>query len=580
VSSANSGTLKRQTISEATLLSALNGGKGVTLGDIRVIDSDGVNKSADLNSPINEPKTVGDIIDAINALGNGVEARINDTGDGVLVVDTADGDKLLTIQDISGNIAASLNLTRTSKTVDIEGEPTQVIDGTVTHSVDLSDLGDSEAAVTLDSLNGGSGVAKGYFIISDSFERTIAINLAGADADVTTVEQLIDRINQYAEDRPGGFSATARLNDAGTGIQLEDVGDGPETLTVREGNSSTAADLKLLKDATTTGGTQIINGAGLFSAADATATGLDALVDRINALGAGVTASKVFDGVGYRLSILSNATGAANELLIDAGESGLVFEEASQAQDALLLYGNFNSPGAGLLLSSPDNNFPAAVGNVNLTVLGDSEAPVTVTVAQTDAGLVDAVEDLVDSYNALRADLGKLTAFDPEALTTGLLFGTNEALQIDLRMSRVLTDRYFGLGSFQSLAELGLTVAQDGTLELDKARLQEAFEADPEGVEQFFTNPDVGVAKKISDAIDRLAGAEDSLLANRSDALADTIEANQDRLDKLAAALERQRERLTLQFVQLEQFVARMQSSLSALQNLQVLPPLTSTSTQ
>jgi flagellar hook-associated protein 2 len=147
-------------------------------------------------------------------------------------------------------------------------------------------------------------------------------------------------------------------------------------------------------------------------------------------------------------------------------------------------------------------------------------------------------------------------------------------------MSRVLTDRYFGLGSFQSLAELGLTVAQDGTLELDKARLQEAFEADPEGVEQFFTNPDVGVAKKISDAIDRLAGAEDSLLANRSDALADTIEANQDRLDKLAAALERQRERLTLQFVQLEQFVARMQSSLSALQNLQVLPPLTSTSTQ
>jgi flagellar capping protein FliD len=68
------------------------------------------------------------------------------------------------------------------------------------------------------------------------------------------------------------------------------------------------------------------------------------------------------------------------------------------------------------------------------------------------------------------------------------------------------------------------------------------------------------------------------LLANRSDALADTIEANQDRLDELTAALERQRERLTLQFVQLEQFVARMQSSLSALQNLQVLPPLTSTS--
>ena len=68
-----------------------------------------------------------------------------------------------------------------------------------------------------------------------------------------------------------------------------------------------------------------------------------------------------------------------------------------------------------MLLSSPDDTFDGAVGGVDITVDAASETPVTVTVAQTDASLVEAVEDLVESYNALRTDLGKLTAFDAEA---------------------------------------------------------------------------------------------------------------------------------------------------------------------
>ena len=39
VESVNSGALGRQSLSRATLLSSLNGGKGVTLGDVRFTDS-------------------------------------------------------------------------------------------------------------------------------------------------------------------------------------------------------------------------------------------------------------------------------------------------------------------------------------------------------------------------------------------------------------------------------------------------------------------------------------------------------------------------------------------------------------
>jgi len=322
----------------------------------------------------------------------------------------------------------------------------------------------------------------------------------------------------------------------------------------------------------------VINGAGAFSASSGIETGLGALAAQVNALNAGVTASTVFDGTGYRLSLAVNFTGAANQLLIDSGDSSLEFEEVAQAQDALLLYGNFSSPGGGVLVSSQDNTFEGAVGGVDLTVSAATETPVTVTVSQTDASLVEAVEDFVESYNALREDLDKLTAFDPEALTTGLLFGKNEALQIDTRLSRALTDRYQGLGDFQSLEQIGLSVNDDdGKLELDKAKLKSAFQDDPDGVEAFLTTAETGVAAKISTVVDRLAGADESMLAASSDALKSKIETNEDRLEAFAAQLARQQERLELQFYQLETLIAKLQQSQSALNNIQALPPLGST---
>lgn len=572
--SVNSGTLRRQTISHATLLSSLNGGQGVTLGDIQITDSAGVTKSADLNTFGSEAKTVGDVIRAINGLTNGVEARINDAGDGILIVDTANGSSTLGAKDLGGTVAKALNLTRASKTVEVEGTDAQVIDGTSTYTVDLEDLDVSSTSISLASLNNGAGVAAGAFVITDSKggPKGVAIDLKGVDAGITTVAQLIDAINTKATS--AGVGVVARVNAAGTGILLEDTARGTGKLSVRDVGSTTAANLKILGEAKTISGKQVIDGAGTFTATTAAQNGLKAVANYINGLNAGVTASTVFDGVGHRLSISATATGDANQLLIDAGDSEFKFEEVSRAQDALLQYGDFNSAGGGVLLHSRDGKFAGAAGGVDLTVKGGSDVPVTVSVQQTDSAFVESVQDLVDSYNSLRADLKKLTAFDAEAATTGLLFGTNEALQIDARLSRALTDRYSGLGSFNTLEQLGLSLAEDGSLELNSAKLRAAFEADPTGVEEFFTNAQTGVSVKISKVIDTLAGADGSVLASRSDAIQEVIKANQTRLTRFDDQLTRQEERLFLQFAQLETVIAKFQTSLSAIQNLQVLPPL------
>jgi flagellar hook-associated protein 2 len=249
----------------------------------------------------------------------------------------------------------------------------------------------------------------------------------------------------------------------------------------------------------------------------------------------------------------------------------LQFEEASKGQDAVILYGNGTTTGGGVLVSSPTNSFKGSVGGVDLTVTQTSDTPVTVTVKQSDKALMDAMDDIVKSYNSLRSDLGKLTSFDANANTTGLLFGTSEALAVDDRLSRAITDRYFGLGNLQSLEQLGVSVGQDGTLALDKGKLQDAIDADPDGVETFFRDADKGIVAKLGGVVDQLAGEDTSILARRSDTLGDKIKVNQARLDAYADQLDKQQTRLENQFYQLEQVLAQLQTSQSALSDIQKL---------
>jgi flagellar hook-associated protein 2 len=448
--SVNSGSLGRQIVSQATLLSSLNNGAGVTLGDLRITDSDGVVKIIDLNSVGAEATTVGDVIDAINAAGNGVLARINDSGDGILLVDTVEGAGTLTVAEAtsSGQIAADLGLLGSAVEVDLGGTPTFVIDGTSTKTVTIG-----------------------------------------------------------AED--------------------------------------TLADL----------------------------------VTTINDLEAGVTASVVNDGVGQRLSLVVDTAGSANELLLDTTASPISLGQVAAARDGLLLYGTPDNASAGILVSSSNNVFNNVVNGLTVTLKEANQEAVTVTVASSTASFTAAVQDFVDAFNSVRTDIDTVTKFDEAAQTIGILFGSSAVLRVESDLNRVLSGRFFGVGAYQSLAAIGIEFDDEGQLSLDTDRLIEAFEADPASLQQFFADEDLGLVAKLDTIVTRLAVEETSALGSRGATLADKIESNAERIEFLTARLAQQRERLLSQFFHLETVIARFQSNLSALSNLQIIPPLGSTNT-
>lgn len=576
VTAVNSGSLDRHQIGRGTLLSSLNGGKGIDVADFVIIDSSGKSGGVDLNTPGNEAKTVGDVLDRINALTNAnVEARINDAGDGILLIDHAGGDGTLRVREVGRHTAAAdLRLLSPVVEQQIDNVTRQTIDGTTRKTIDLSGLNDPGATIALSSLNGGHGVAQGSFRITDRSGTSAVVVLTPASGTFNTVADVLDAINAT------NIDVEARINARGNGILLVATGVGNETLSVEDlSGGTTAADLGLAGEAesavvdNTT--TQAIDGAGKFSKS-ATLSGLDALAKRINLLKAGVTANTVFDGSGYRLVLTADETGAGSEFLVDGLDAGLTFEQLSPARDALIEFGGVG-PGTGVLLASPDNSFDELIPGINITSVAPVKESVSVSVTKSKANIVSAVQDFVDAFNSIRDNLDAVTSFNEEDLTTGILFGTTAAIRVESDLTRVLSGRFAGVGRFASLEAIGIGFSDGGKLELNKTKLEEAVADDPASVETLFTHRTLGLAAKLKTAIEQLAGKGNSVLASRAESLADIIEISRERITKMDERLERQRERLLTEFARLEATVSSLQQNLTALSALQILPPITRT---
>lgn len=572
--SKNSGGLSRQQISRATLLSSLNQGQGVDLSDFRVSDTANHAAFVDMNTLGSEAKTIGDVIDRINALTTvDVEARINDTGDGILIVDLAGGTGELEVREAgSGTAAADLHLLGKGKQVQINSQPATVIDGSSRKTVDLGDLENPEDTVLLSSLNNGEGIHFGAFRITDSAGGSQSVIINSTAGTFETVADVIDAINAT------NIGVEARLDASKSGILLFDTAAGTGTLKVEElAGGTTAADLGFDKPVKTitvdSQQVQAIDGAGVFSE-PADASGLDALVSRINALGAGVTASTIFDGDTYRLSFSVDETGAGHDLLVDGLAADLVFEEFSAGQDAVLELGG-TTLGSGVVASSSTNKFTNVISGVDLTIIEPSEKTISVDVSVSSQNLFAAAQDFVDAYNSIRSNLDDVASFDSENLTTGILFGTQAVLRVDSDLTRVLTGNFFGVGKFTSLEAVGISINDKGQLSLSRAEFQEAFEDNPEALMEFFTNDKLGVSAKLNAALERLAGEESSTLTSRSDTLNEQIKRNTERIAVMDEQLTKQRDRLFTQFALLETTIANLQQNLSALASLQIIPPLT-----
>jgi len=206
---------------------------------------------------------------------------------------------------------------------------------------------------------------------------------------------------------------------------------------------------------------------------------LQNIADKINAAGAGVTASIITDASGARLSIQSASTGAANGFQITSatGAATSLACDATSASSAMLrsqTSADANATINGISVKSASNALTNVVSGLTVNLLRPTTTPVDVTVAADSASITTAINNFVTAFNGVATFLHTQTQYDASTKTAGPLQGDSTAISIQSQLRGILNQVSSASSAFGTLNAVGITMQKDGTLAVDATKLSNA----------------------------------------------------------------------------------------------------------
>lgn len=229
---------------------------------------------------------------------------------------------------------------------------------------------------------------------------------------------------------------------------------------------------------------------------------LSAVRDAINAKGAGVTASIINDGSGFRL-VLNAADGGAkssmriqvsdddtnntdasglSQLAYDptqAGGAGQNMTQTQQAKDAIFALD-------GITVTRSSNTVSDVLSGISISLLKTTTAATSLSVSRDTSSVQGNVDAFVKGYNDLRQQLSSLTSYDPKTKAAGLLLGNSAIRSIQNQMRSVVNSTLAGSGNYTRLSDVGISFDKTGTMTFDSSKLSAALSTSPDSVAALF----------------------------------------------------------------------------------------------
>ena len=565
----------------SVLVRNLNGGAGLS-GNTSMTITD---RSGSFDTFVfNEDESLSDIIDLINAsVDVDVTASLNAKGTGLLITNNA---------AVTGNFIvtgpAAIELS-----VDTGGGGVAA-DTVVGDNIQVRYVSE---AVLLRDMNYGRGVGLGTFRITDGYGKFEEVSV-GTDA--ITLFDVIAEINSR------GIAVTARINDNGDGLLIEHDPDNaapPETgepfvaIKVTSLGGSAATDLNILGEADSVADTMSIDGSYERLVTLETGDTLDEIVTKINAANIPVTASVINTGSGatpFHLTLTSTISGRDGELIIDNDPltEDLGFTTLTQGRDAKLFFGS-TDPADGFLITSDSNTIDDMLQGVTINLVKASDEVVTVTVKRDIETIADAVLNFATTFGDAIGRINDHDFFDVDTEARGVLLGDNTVSQVRDALHRLVLGKPKGVETqYQFLSQVGLTLGKDGVLEFDREKFLEAYETDPNAVENLFaafeattvTEETVGDGVTINinkqvftklgfgdlfdQLLERLTNPIDGTVTLADKVFEDQIELTEKRIERFDERLDAKRQRLERQFLAMERALALLQGQSDALLSL------------
>ncbi|RUR33025.1 flagellar filament capping protein FliD [Vreelandella nanhaiensis] len=303
---------------------------------------------------------------------------------------------------------------------------------------------------------------------------------------------------------------------------------------------------------------------------------LNDIRDAINAnKDAGVNATIINDGEGYRLALSSKATGKDASIesfdFVDAQNAVVVgpFGEATevgakqQGKDASLTVN-------GITITSAKNQVEGAIQGVTLnlgelSIAEGEKATSTVNIERNTLKQRETINGFVKAFNDLKGTMSKLTSFDANSGNAGELLGDRAIRTIESRLRSTLTSGVEG-GELSTLSQLGITLQRDGTLKVEEDKLDKLIADNPQALSAFFAGDkkDGGLAGKLSSSIEQMTSSN-GVLKGAITGAENSVKSLDDRYARMEKSIEGTIARYRTQFSQLDAMVAQMNSMSSYL---------------
>jgi flagellar hook-associated protein 2 len=302
---------------------------------------------------------------------------------------------------------------------------------------------------------------------------------------------------------------------------------------------------------------------------------LQTLRDKINAAGAGVTASLVTDASGVRLSVRSNSSGADNGFRLSAddgsgnaadptglgrfaydpasGNGGLQFKQAGANAQATV---------NGIAIESASNDISGVVDGLTLNLRQVTSTPVNVAVTSDTASVGTAIKGFASAYNALASYLLTQTKYDDTTKTGGPLQGDSAVNSIQQRMRSLLGAVSGASSAFPRLSDVGLQVQRNGTLLVSDTKLNSALANLPE-LKKAFSASDTtgggndGFARRYATLAMQVTGVDGAVTVH-ADGLQKLVTKNSDDQDALNTRVDAFQTRLVAQYTALDGNLAKL----------------------
>lgn len=316
--------------------------------------------------------------------------------------------------------------------------------------------------------------------------------------------------------------------------------------------------------ATLGSGTLTIQRAGGGDPFDVTIEATDTLAgirDKINAAGAGITASILNDANGARLVMRANATGTDNAFsttVSGTGLDGLAFDHVSQTGGATPAQAATNATATinNLPVSSQSNTLTDVLDGVTLTLNAETAAPVTVDVKSDKDALKKTLTDFAAAYTDLAKLIATGTKYDAAAKKAGPLQGDSAIVGLQTQLRAMVGASSGASTAFSRLSDIGMEMQQDGSLTVNGTKLDKALSNLSE-IRALFSNSSLtdpsldGFGKRFRVVASNILGIDGSL-TSRTDGLNEKLKRNQKQQDRLEERLAQTQKRLEKQYTALD----------------------------